>query len=68
MDAREQFKLLAAGKFAMINIEGTVDIPTMLKFVDGAIFAYDLLKKQTQRGGMNETRQDCAEQTYQIDE
>jgi hypothetical protein len=49
MDQREQFKLLAAGKYAMLNINGTIDIPTMLVFVEGAIYAYDLLNKELKK-------------------
>jgi len=42
---REQFKTLAAGKYAMSNLEGTIDKAQMLSFVDGATYAFDLLKK-----------------------
>lgn len=46
---RDTFKTLAAGKYAMSNLEGTIDKDKMLAFVEGATYAFDLLKK----GGVN---------------
>jgi hypothetical protein len=45
---RDTFRTLAAGKFAMTNLEGTIDKQQMLVFTDGAVFAYDQLNKNKQ--------------------
>ena len=60
---REIFKTLAAGKYAMSNLEGTIDKSQMLSFVDGATYAYDLLKKQATKGGKNETNEESTRST-----
>jgi len=60
---RDTFRTLAAGKYAISNLEGTIDKSHMLSFIDGAIYAYDILKKQTTKGGVtNETKQDAESQ------
>jgi hypothetical protein len=43
---RDTFRTLAAGKYAMNNLEGTIDKAHMLSFVEGAIYAYDFLNKE----------------------
>jgi hypothetical protein len=60
---REQFKTLAAGKYAMSNLESTIDKKEMLAFVEGATFAYDLLNKKS-KGGDNETKKTEVEQSH----
>jgi hypothetical protein len=42
---REQFKTLAAGKFALSKLEDTIDKNQMLAFIEGAVFAWDYLNK-----------------------
>ncbi|GEM_PF-2777448 len=42
---RETFKTLSAGKFALMNLEDTIDKQKMLSFIEGSVFAYDFLKK-----------------------
>jgi hypothetical protein len=70
---RELFKTLAAGKFAMTNLEGTIDKQQMLAFVEGSTFAFDYLKKRginekgTDKEGCFETQQRDNEQASQSD-
>lgn len=42
---REELKIMAAGRFAMMNIESTIDKNDMRIFIEGAIAGFDLLTK-----------------------
>ena len=65
---RDLFKTLAAGKYAMSNLEATIDKDKMLAFIDGAIFAFDQLNKTKAKGGHNDTvEQTNDKQTHQVD-
>lgn len=55
---REQFKLMAAGQYAMSNIEGTIDKDKLLIYVEGAIFGWDLALKEQQPALVTAVKQD----------
>ena len=56
---RDVFKTLAAGKYAMSNLEGTIDKDKMIAFVEGATYAFDFMKKQNPKGGENGKNSEC---------
>lgn len=43
---RETFRLLAYGHYCFTHLQDTIEKDPMQKYVDGAIWAYDFLKKQ----------------------
>jgi hypothetical protein len=46
VNTREDFKMMAAGQFTMMSIENTIDKANLKIFIEGALFAYDLIRKE----------------------